>query len=574
MTIDVLNPDTIGKIAAGEVVERPVSVVKELLENALDAGATRIQISISAGGGSSIEVSDNGSGIPANELTAALSRHATSKLKRFDDLDSLATLGFRGEALPSIAAVSRFRLQSRPEIADSAAALFVEFGRATSIESAGADVGTTVTVLDLFGNLPARRKFQRQPSTEAGIIVRTVGAYATAYPDVSMSLIVDGRRVFSTTGNGNLIETATAVLGPEVGMAAVLIEPCDDGSAVPDVTVTGWLCRPALNRSHRHSIVFFLNGRLIQSRSLGYALEEAYHTLQMVGRHPVSMIRIEVDPSRVDVNVHPTKAEVRFVDERAIARAVSRAAHRTLLKMPQSEAPVIRIDSFAVPSHVQPAAAISTAQVPTGSHEMVARRSLDSDSPPSKPQMPLLRVLGQVASTYIIAEGPEGLYLIDQHAAHERVLYERFLSQLASSAVDTQPMLDPLVVDLSVDELAVAERSLDELRQLGFDVEFFGQSALIVRSVPTSAIGSDIPERLRLILGELGDGGAGSTWLDSVTVSVACHTSIRAGQVLSIQEMRELIAQLERTDQPRACGHGRPTMLRLTQSELERQFGR
>jgi DNA mismatch repair protein MutL len=441
------------------------------------------------------------------------------------------------------------------------------------------DAGTAVQVRDLFENVPARRKFQRQPSTESGLIVRQVGAYAAAYPEIGFVLDVDGRRSFSTTGSGDLVEAATAVYGVDVGRASIeLVEP-ELEARVPGIEVSGWICAPTITRSHRQQMTFFMNGRQIQSRTLMYALEEAYHTLLMVGRHPVTLVRIQVDPDQVDVNVHPTKAEVKFADERSVARAISRSAHATLTRIPRAEPPRIRMESsapFTTP--------YAPAPLPTIEHRTF-ESSLQSPQPsrqaeppphnePPKPSLPVLRVLGQVAGTYIIAEGPEGLYLIDQHAAHERVVYEQFLGQIVAAGVERQPMLDPVVFDLSPEESAVIEQSMDELAQVGFELERFGPSSILVRSVPAVAVGTDIQARLREILRELGEGGAGSSWLDSVAVSVACHTSIRAGQTLSLPEMRELVERLERTQQPRACGHGRPTMLRLTQDELEKQFGR
>jgi len=312
---------------------------------------------------------------------------------------------------------------------------------------------------------------------------------------------------------------------------------------------------------------------------LMYALEEAYHALLMVGRHPVTLVRILVDPDQVDVIVHPTKAEVKCADERAVARAISRSAHATLTRIPRAEPPRIRMESSAPFSTPYAPAPLPTIEYRPLEQRIFAPKSAEQNGPEPvaeapKPSLPVLRVLGQVAGTYIIAEGPEGLYLIDQHAAHERVVYERFLGQMVAAGVERQPMLDPLVFDLSPEESAVIEQSMDELAQVGFEVERFGPSSILVRSVPAVAVGTDIQARLRDILQELGEGGAGSSWLDSVAVSVACHTSIRAGQTLSLPEMRELVEQLERTQQPRACGHGRPTMLRLTQDELEKQFGR
>jgi DNA mismatch repair protein MutL len=575
MSIRLLDQLTVGKIAAGEVVERPASAAKELVENALDSGASRILVVVEGGGTSRIEVVDDGCGIPANQLPLALSRHATSKLTSFDDLDHLKTLGFRGEALPSIAAVSDFTMRTRVQDASTGSEAAISYGGPCEIRSVATNYGTTVIVYDLFGNVPARRKFLRKPSTESGAITRAVEAYALANPAVSFQLESDGRRIFTTQGVGDDIEAAVNVLGADAGNAATILPELDDSSRVNGVRVSGWIGAPSLNRATRQGIIFFVNGRWIQNRTLSYALEEAYHTLLMVGRHPIAMVRIDMDPDQVDVNVHPTKAEVKFADERMVARAVARTVHAALAQMPQPGVPAITFTggTAATPDfrHV-PQQLPSTSIIPPSAPP--ARQQVDPSSQIITRELPVLRVLGQVGSTYIIAEGPEGLYLIDQHAAHERVMYERFLSRLVADQVERQQMLDPLVIDISAEELAVAEKSIDELGRLGFEIEFFGEQSLFVRCVPVSLVGSDVPERLRLILKELAEGGAGDSWLDSVAISVACHTSIRAGQSLSLTEMRELVQQLEQTDHPRACGHGRPTMLQLTQMELEKQFGR
>jgi DNA mismatch repair protein MutL len=572
MTIRLLTHDTIGKIAAGEVVERPASAAKELLENALDAGATRVQIEVAGGGIDLIEVADDGCGLAIDELPLAIQRHATSKLATFDDLDRLTTLGFRGEALPSIGAVSSLTIRTRRRGADSGAVMQVEFGETYDPRPIAAPVGTTVTVRDLFGNVPARRKFLRQPGTESGYIGRAAEAYAAAYSTVAVSLTVDGRRAFSTDGSGDAIAAAAGAFGLEVGEAALPLEPLDESAAIPGVSVSGWVGAPVVTRSHRQGLIFIVNGRWIQNRALSFALEEAYHSLLMVGRHPVAMILIGVDPTAVDVNVHPTKAEVKFVDERSVCRAVQRSAHAALARAPRDVLP--RVTFLPIPP------AERQAPMPIGPmhHDLpVPEPCMNGGATPSDapaPGLPILRVLGQVAAMYIIAEGPEGLYLIDQHAAHERVMYEKILGQLAAQEADRQPLLDALVVDLSPEEMAVFERSGEELRQIGFDVESFGEGTVVIRSVPAIVRGVDVAERFHLILRELADGGAGTTWLDSVAISAACHTSIRAGQALSLPEMRELVSQLERTRHPRACGHGRPTMLHLTQGELERQFAR
>jgi DNA mismatch repair protein MutL len=578
MSIHLLTEETIGKIAAGEVVERPVSVVKELIENAIDAHATRISVEIEVGGGKQIRVSDNGIGMTRDELPLAVTRHATSKLTTFDDLERLRTLGFRGEALPSISAVAEVAIRSSS--GDSGGTLAVDFGRVGAPKVDAAPRGTTVTVRDLFANVPARRKFLRQPSTEATYISRLIGAYACHRSDIQWSLTTDGRRSVRTDGSGDDVSAALGVFGTELADEVLPLTDLDADARVPGVNVSGWVSSPRVSRSHRQSLYFFVNGRLVQHRALIFALEEAYHSLLMVGRHPLGMVRIELDPAAVDVNVHPTKAEVKFADERAVCRAVQRGTHQALMLQHQDVLPEVRFEPVPRATMTANQVAFASGQEPISigsDRELDSRIGRDADEPQTAAHpsgIPVMRVLGQVGGTYIIAEGPAGMFMIDQHAAHERVMYEKILAQIKGKTVDQQPLLDPLVVELPPDELAVFDKSVEELNEIGFDVERFGEQSVIVRQIPALVKGVDIAERLHQILQELSDGGVGDSWLDSVAISAACHTSIRAGQSLSLPEMRELVAQLERTQQPRACGHGRPTMLHMSQNELERQFSR
>jgi DNA mismatch repair protein MutL len=468
-------------------------------------------------------------------------------------------------------------LRSAPLGAPAGASVVLDFGDLQPGRPAAGSEGTSVTVRDLFGNVPARRKFLRQHSTEASYISRLVGAYACNRSEIRWSLVTDGRKVLSTPGNGRDVDAAIGVFGSELANDILVLDSRGEESAVPGVTVTGWVSSPRVTRSHRQNLFFFVNGRLVQHRALTYALEEAFHSLLMVGRHPLGMVRVDLDPAMVDVNVHPTKAEVKFVDERAACRAVQRATHQALSRQEQHVLPQV---TFAPP---QPAgASLAQGSLPAWITPAPGTQGATSQLPPedvSAPTVhpsgvPLLRVLGQVGGTYIIAEGPEGMFLIDQHAAHERVMYEKILAQMSTHQVDRQPLLDPLVVDLSPEEMAAFERSADELAEIGFEIDRFGEQAIAIRGIPVVMRGVDFGERIHHILQELAEGGAGDSWLDSVAISAACHTSIRAGQSLSLQEMRELVAQLERTAQPRACGHGRPTMLHMSQSELERQFSR
>lgn len=569
MTIRPLSEQTIGKIAAGEVIERPASIVKELLENAIDAGATDIDVEIAGGGLELVRVSDSGTGIASDQLALALARHATSKLEDFTDLTRIRTLGFRGEALASIAAVSQLELRSTYGNRIGAA-ITSEFGHVGLPHPAGNSVGTTVTVRHLFENVPARKKFLKQPTTESTVITRVTSAYAAAFPGISFRLESDCRRLFATDGARDHSSAAASVFGAEVGAAALGLGPLEESARVAGITVEGWVSAPSITRSHRQQMHLFVNGRLIQHRSLNFVIEECYHSLLMVGRHPIVLIRIEIEPELVDVNVHPTKAEVRFLDERSVARAVQRTVHGALAGAPQDELPHVTFSLPAQsPARLQP---VLISSPPRSGGES----SNDEDSAPMRgnrqQRVPMLRVLGQVGGTYIIAEGPDGLYLIDQHAAHERVMYEQIRNQMAIGSHEQQPYLDPFIVELDPHEAAVMDRSLSEFRQIGFDVDSFGEQSYVLRAIPAVMAKVDIRDRIHLILRELAEGGVGVSWLDSVAISAACHTSIRAGQVLSIAEMRELVSQLEQTEHPRACGHGRPTMLLMSQLDLEKQF--
>jgi DNA mismatch repair protein MutL len=610
MTIHRLDSHTIGKIAAGEVVERPASVVKELIENALDAGATRITIELSRGGRELIQITDDGDGIPAEELGTAIERHTTSKLERFDDLSNLHSYGFRGEALASIAAVSDLQIVSRVPNSNYGARIRVRHGRVDPVEPTAAAPGTVITVRDLFANVPARQKFLRKDSTEAAYVQRTVTAGALATPEVRFELIIDRKLVLSTDGSGDLANTLVGILGADIAGHMVPItstaEADADNPDRPHIEVDGYIGLPAITRGNRQQMFLTVNRRWIDHRPLNFAIEQAYHSLIMAGRFPIVVLNISVPPGRLDVNVHPTKREVRFSDERLIFKVLQRAVRETLLvytadqqipqitHSPMSRETVQRRMSLAHPDrvsvprsfdpadHLRPPESVRQAPSERESEPSSVPERTGSPIPPHKretPQgpvneMPVLRVLGQVGGKYIIAEGPNGMYLIDQHAAHERVLYERLLAQYHNGNLDQQRLLDAVVVELSPEQLSTFESCRNDLLGLGFDVDDFGNRSVAVRAIPAVMRGRDIAENIRLILDEVASGGRGDSVFDSLVISSACHSSIRSGQSLSLPEMRELIVQLERCSSPRACGHGRPTMLLMSQEELARQFER
>jgi DNA mismatch repair protein MutL len=569
MPIRILSPDVASKIAAGEVVERPASVVKELLENSLDAGATQIAIEVQGGGVRLIRAVDNGAGIAPEEVDLAFERFATSKVATADDLEGISSLGFRGEALPSIAAVSEVTMVTRSK--DELSGIFVNIKDGAILEKAkrGCPIGTTVTVRNLFRNVPARLKFLKSTATENGHISNLVAQYSLAFPEVRFTLLIDGRTAFRSTGSGNLREVLGAVYGLDVAKAMLMIEP-KEGADPLLPGVTGFVSPITLTRASRSYMSFFVNRRWVQNRMLSYALEEAYQGLLMVGRHPLAVINISLLPQELDVNVHPTKSEVRFRNERDIFSAVQKAGRNSLT----AQAPMPTLDTLP-----QPMATSQAERLPAFAarpEEVVTRAPLVA--PPQSPEpvaksLPILRVVGQMANTYVIAEGPDGMYLIDQHAAHERVLFEKIRNERSRRAVEVQGLLQPVTVELTVRQQELLELQAEALSEYGFGIEHFGERTYLVRSVPAVLRGQNVAQSLVEVLDFLAEGEKGDR-REEIAISLACHGAVRAGQALSHEEMRDLIRQLEQASQPRTCPHGRPTMIHLSSSQLEKGFGR
>ena len=571
MPIKILSPDVASKIAAGEVVERPASVVKELLENSLDAGATQIAIEVQGGGVRLIRVVDNGAGIPPEEVDLAFERFATSKVSTADDLEGISSLGFRGEALPSIAVVSEVTMVTRSR--DELSGVFVNIKDGAVLEKAkrGCPIGTTVTVRNLFRNVPARLKFLKSSSTENGHISNLVAQYSLAFPEVRFTLLIDGRTTFRSTGSGNLREVLGAVYGLDVAKAMLQIEAKEDADPLLP-GVTGFVSPITLTRASRSYLSFFVNRRWVQNRMLSYALEDAYQGLLMVGRHPIAVINISLPPQDLDVNVHPTKSEVRFRNERDIFSGVQKAVRNTLT----AQAPMPTLDTLSGPP--QPVTASPAERLPAfaARPEEAVTRTPPATPHPSEPVakfLPILRVVGQMANTYVIAEGPDGMYLIDQHAAHERVLFEKIRNERSRRAVEIQGLLQPVPVELTVRQQELMESQAEALSEYGFGIEHFGERTYLVRSVPALLSGQNVAQSVVEVLDFLAEGEKGDR-REEIAISLACHGAVRAGQALSHEEMRDLIRQLEQASQPRTCPHGRPTMIHLSSSQLEKNFGR
>lgn len=593
MAIKHLDRNTVEQIAAGEVIERPAAVVKELVENALDAGATRIDVSINEGGIDLIEVRDNGIGIATDELPAAVERHATSKLSDIDDLLRLHTLGFRGEALSSVAAVSDLHIKSIESGKSVGGELRVRFGEVGQAQLSSWGAGTAITARQLFANVPARREFLRSPATESNYVRRIISAYAIGYPDVAISLHVDGRRVLATDGSGDRLQAVAAIWGIETARQMVELQmyPHEhEGYAV-----AGVISLPSIDRARRDQQALFVQGRLIQSNQLSVAFEQAYSTLLMVGRRPIGCILISTPGDRLDVNVHPTKREVRFADERLVFALVQRSVRHTLIEEAHEQPVTTIVESPLAPSQSWAKVGVDPAtqrrltladprRIDRPRPELADERPRD-DAETDLPSgvatsdgdtraVPVLRVLGQVASMFITAEGPDGLYLIDQHAADERIQFERIMREYTSRQPAQQTLLAPVVVELTADQYEMWERSSDELAGLGFDTREFGGSSVAVHAIPAILKLRDPAKALMTILDEMLEGGRGDSRLESLAISAACHASIRAGQALSLIEMRELVNQLEQCSSPLACGHGRPTIIRMSADDLARQFSR
>lgn len=588
MVIKILPEEVASQIAAGEVVERPASVVKELIENALDAEASLIAIVIEEAGKRLIEIMDDGSGIPADELSIAVARHATSKLSSAEDLQHIDTLGFRGEALAAIGSVSRLTITSRTELETTSGRIQVDSGKASPVQTVSGSPGTVVQVEDLFFNVPARLKFLKSDRTERKHIRDLVIRYALANPTVRFHLKIDGRELFHTSGMGDAREVLTILYG--AGHAKQFL-PVD--SEFEGVGVRAFISPPNLTRANRREITFFVNRRPVQDVAMTTAFTQAYHTLLMVGRFPMGVIFLEISPEEVDVNVHPTKAEVRFRERDRIFRAIRQTVRRTLLAyspIPQiDESLRWRSEQESFVPHGDRHFALETTDVESIDElQSVDHLSKDKDYGLTQKRMgpddvPLLRWVGQVGATYIVAEGPDGLYLIDQHAAHERVLFERLMAQSRANhssdhppGLPSQSLLEPVIVEMMPSQAQILAEQIPVLQQFGFDVELFGRDTYRVRSVPNLLMGMDPANALMVLVEDFEEDETPlADQVEAKIIARVCkRAAVKAGQVLTAEEGRALLRDLEACVSPRTCPHGRPTMIHLSVDLLERQFGR
>ena len=601
-------PDTlINQIAAGEVVERPASVVKELVENALDAGATRVDIDLEEGGVRLIRVRDDGGGMPAEELPLAVQRHATSKIASLDDLEAVATLGFRGEALPSIASVSRFLIATRRRDDAHGVALAVDGGRVGEVTPRQHPPGTTVEVRDLFYNVPARRKFLRAERTELGHIEEWLRSLALARPEVELRVSHNGKpsrryRAFADSGGGLFTgERLGETLGEDFARHALRVEHAGAG-----LRLHGWIAQPAYSRASADQQYVYVNGRSVRDRSIAHAVKQAYADVMYHGRQPAYVLFLELDPTRVDVNVHPAKHEVRLRDARLVHDFVYRTLHAALAETRAGVAAPATGEPLAIAS--AGAAAAPGLQLPSGlpsgmgqfarapSVQVPMRLQVDearaaysalyagptSAEAPPLPRAddaagvpPLGYAVAQLHGIYILSEAADGLIVVDMHAAHERIGYERLKAAHDSEGLRSQPLLVPQPVAVSEREADVAEQEAATLAELGFEVSRGGPQTLVLRSVPALLADGDTEALLRDVLADLREHGESlriRAARDELLSTMACHGAVRANRRLSIPEMNALLRQMEATERSGQCNHGRPTWAHFPLPEIDRWF--
>ena len=590
-------PETLSnKIAAGEVVERPASVVKELVENALDAESTRVIIEVEKGGQTLIQVSDNGIGMPRDDALLAIERYATSKISTDADLFAIRTLGFRGEALPSIASVSRFSLVTRDKSSDSGTQIMVEGGKVKSVTEVGAPPGTLISVRQLFFNTPARRKFLKAVSTELGHIAEAVARMALGHPAVQFRLIHNDKVVKNWVSASRHLDRVADVLGKEAGRDLHAVEANRNG-----IAVAGWVSSPRTTRRTSRGIYIFVNGRYVSDRTIQHAIFEGFAQRLVKGQFPVAVVFIRVPFDAVDVNVHPTKNEVRFANPRQLHEAVKSAVAQTLYEIDRvnwlpgggSQSPV----SDKLPQIAEPAAIFAPVSgegvkyefgIESRGQEPGARSQEPEASnqiPGASDQQPMfddkgfsaLRVIGQLYNTYIVCESDAGLVLIDQHAAHERIFFERLKQSRSDRPSAAQKLLVPETLELNFREAEILEKILTDLKALGLEIEPFGKNTFVIKAVPALLSGQDPKPMVREIAEKMvaGDSAADlQQALDECRMVMACHAAIRAGQALGDGQVKGLLNQLDQCENPSHCPHGRPTWVRWDLSILQKSFKR
>ena len=576
--ITVLDPVTIDKIAAGEVVERPASVAKELMENAIDAGATSITVEIREGGIAYLRVSDNGAGIRADQISLAFARHATSKIRRLEDLAQIASLGFRGEALSSISAVSRVECVSRTGEQEAGMRICIEGGQETSLEETAAPVGTTIIVRDLFFNTPARAKFLKTAVTEGNRVAAVVEGLALSHPEIAFRFLQNGQEKIYTSGNGDLRELVFQIFGREVARSLLPVDTEQGG-----IAVRGLIASPQISRGNRDFENYFVNGRLIQNATIARAIEDAFRGHLMQHRYPFALLYLEMDGESVDVNVHPAKREVRFSSGDQVYRAVH-AAVRSALRGRELIPEIREKEEERIPAPAAqpiPSGAPASgsafpqtwAQPEQGS--LLGEQSYEQTAFLTPEARSGHRLIGQIFDTYWILQYGERMYIIDQHAAHEKVLYERLRRKHREKQIISQQVRPSIVISLSRAGAESVHAHLSAFRELGFEIESFGGNDLKIAAVPADLYSLAAETVFRQVLEDLSELGACEPQiLVTRLATIACKAAVKGHDRLSAAEADHLLDELLSLEDPYHCPHGRPTIITMSKAELEKKFGR
>ncbi|MDD6311160.1 MAG: DNA mismatch repair endonuclease MutL [Firmicutes bacterium] len=604
--IKILDKRTADKIAAGEVIDRPVSIIKELVENSIDAGATSITVEISNGGKSYIRVTDNGCGIPADEVELAFKRHATSKISDVSDLDSIYTLGFRGEALASICAVARVEVMTKTEDAKAGRRVIVEGSNILENAGFGCPVGTTITVRDLFYNIPARLKFLASDAAEARRIIDMISKIALSYPDIRFKMINGNKHVFTTTGKGIILNNIVNIYGADLSKDLIAVDKKTDR-----FSIKGFVSNPAYSLTSRIRQIFCVNGRVISSSIIERGLEKAYKERLFQGRFPVAFLFISLPPEEVDVNVHPTKKEIRFDDNAEVEDFVESAVREALARTEAIPSAKIREENIPVSKKQEPQVAkpiektrVSEPKfeykperksIPQGEQVDIKkllsyiRKEEEKKVEPVKPEAEIkqeikiarpfepasLNIIGSVFNTYILAYDENCFYMVDQHAAHERVFYEKFKAQYEAIDKVAQQLLIPLNFNVPSDVVTMEDSWLPKVIQMGYSIEYFGNNTYMVREVPSFMTPYEAESFLRTLFTEFKGGKLpdNQKLLDRIIMN-SCKAAIKGGDNISLDEMNALMMQLSACENPFSCPHGRPVFVKMTQYEIEKMFKR
>ena len=604
--IRIMSDALASQVAAGEVVERPAAVVRELVENSLDAGATHVEVHIQRGGAALIRVTDNGCGMDREDALMCLERHATSKIRAKEDLASIRTLGFRGEALPSIASVSRFRLASREPTAIAGTEVEINGGKMAAVRDYGGAPGTVVEARSLFYNVPARRKFLRSEQTEYAHVEQQFRLHAIANPNVAFTLVKDGEVAFHLPATNALLDRIVGLSGKDLAQRLIALPETERN----EIRVHGYICSAGISRPNKQLTHTFLNTRPVDSATLSYALREGYHTALMKGQYPITFLFIEMPPDVFDINVHPAKKEVRFHNSNIVREAVSRAVGDALAGSSQISGGHVPVSGgFAksipleqtpalIPEHEQTTLRRDWNTLPSArnvsvsenhfQHQSLATFSADAKvggekplqaagMPPPFAAKPNFRILGVLDKLYVLMEGPDGLVLMDQHAAHERVLFEQMRRAMEHEGVPTQRLLIPLTLQVSPRDYDLLGRNLAALAKLGIEAEPFGGSSLKVDALPTFLNSDDPLALLRDVIDELSSASAKTSALrlgEDMIATTVCRHAVKANDYLRVPELQKLLDDLFVCEMPYCCPHGRPTLIQISFAELERKFGR